>query len=803
LRSSELPDGTWPIDDDLFDSLAGLLDDEIDTTGQDSNDYISDLESCGHSQGTKDVRVKLERGSKGAKKRKFNPDSDVIAAATDETLKQLDIDPNSKEGKAKRRQIRNRLSAQFHRDRKNAHLNTMEQQLANKDMEIASLKEQVTMLLAENEYLRKLHPGFVSARPHAGSVSSYPSSVASQHHTDSEDTQNTAHFLHHPYAPPAASSASSLTVSPHESPQHVVLEGLLPCVGHINVPMSLPPMANKRAGAAPAAAMVSQGRPQGAGPGMLQVPSGFARPLSIITMVCMVSIMLLSGTQSPSLNGVTMQYSPYQQQQEAQRAQYVQFIAGGTPQTDLTVGSEVLTLMQSGAGGHNVETKHSVTVDLPDAPARASDADASQGRRLSSMEDESSDEDSQSNKRQRGSADSARSRSRSNSLYDPSLMTTDEEGAATKAISTLKLVEDTAMIRAGQRLQSHQNATPPVHQHLRRSQAASAVHPAARTAAVRNVSRQVIYSAGVVSRGLVDDAARYGTARREGRVFTHSTAGGENATSEANMGEEHSGFQDEGMFESSEYHWPASQAFDYAVQSYSKVVLTEGQALLDPSLALHKNPFAWTRAMFRNDANRRVFTNEAEQEAADREPVIVDRDIEGYEDDAEMKDAPAETRVGANTQLSTVRVPPVRALSGPVGPADEAALSNAVVPVTTVKQEPTHAHLPAVLHHADAYDPGYDQDPSHERTVLNKLLGESNFLTLKLPASSIRVGKNWSDSKSGTVESIMEVFNISAPGMAQAGPGGDKASFGGPEASVEINCIILGAKLVLSEHNSA
>jgi hypothetical protein len=163
LRSSELPDGTWPIDDDLFDSLAGLLDDEIDTTGQDSNDYISDLESCGHSQGTKDVRVKLERGSKGAKKRKFNPDSDVIAAATDETLKQLDIDPNSKEGKAKRRQIRNRLSAQFHRDRKNAHLNTMEQQLANKDMEIASLKEQVTMLLAENEYLRKLHPGFVSA----------------------------------------------------------------------------------------------------------------------------------------------------------------------------------------------------------------------------------------------------------------------------------------------------------------------------------------------------------------------------------------------------------------------------------------------------------------------------------------------------------------------------------------------------------------------------------------------------------------------------------------------------------------
>ena len=94
------------MDDDvnLFDSLACLLDEDV---APDDNNDVSDLESCIPTSNSK-VTVKTEKGNKSAKKRKFNPDSDVIAAATDETLKSLDVDPNSKEGKMKRRQIRNR-----------------------------------------------------------------------------------------------------------------------------------------------------------------------------------------------------------------------------------------------------------------------------------------------------------------------------------------------------------------------------------------------------------------------------------------------------------------------------------------------------------------------------------------------------------------------------------------------------------------------------------------------------------------------------------------------------------------------
>lgn len=48
---------------------------------------------------------------------KANPDAELIAAATEENLRLLNLDPNSKEGKKQRRRIRNRMSAQLHRER--------------------------------------------------------------------------------------------------------------------------------------------------------------------------------------------------------------------------------------------------------------------------------------------------------------------------------------------------------------------------------------------------------------------------------------------------------------------------------------------------------------------------------------------------------------------------------------------------------------------------------------------------------------------------------------------------------------
>jgi len=120
--------------------------------------------------------------------------------------------------------------------------------------------------------------------------------------------------------------------------------------------------------------------------------------------------------------------------------------------------------------------------------------------------------------------------------------------------------------------------------------------------------------------------------------------------------------------------------------------------------------------------------------------------------------------------------------------------SNAVVPVytTTSSLDSTtvaKAALPALPYFAHS-------DSEDEVNGLHKLLSDSNFMTLKLPASSIRVGKSWSTSKEGTVESLMDVFNISKNDESEEG-----GLYG--EASVEINCIILGAKLVVSQATQA
>lgn len=88
------------------------------------------------------------------KKRKMSfenvPSAAVIAQAAVDTLKAMNIDPNSKEGKAKKRQIRNRMSAQHHRDRKNAYIKELEERLALKDKEIKSLKAELQKVKCEH-----------------------------------------------------------------------------------------------------------------------------------------------------------------------------------------------------------------------------------------------------------------------------------------------------------------------------------------------------------------------------------------------------------------------------------------------------------------------------------------------------------------------------------------------------------------------------------------------------------------------------------------------------------------------------
>ncbi|KAF4317052.1 hypothetical protein BBO99_00006354 [Phytophthora kernoviae] len=61
------------------------------------------------------------------------------------------LDPDSKEAKKKRRLIRNRMSAQLHRERKKAYVGQLEDQLQAKEKELKTLQDQLAAMAVENE----------------------------------------------------------------------------------------------------------------------------------------------------------------------------------------------------------------------------------------------------------------------------------------------------------------------------------------------------------------------------------------------------------------------------------------------------------------------------------------------------------------------------------------------------------------------------------------------------------------------------------------------------------------------------
>ena len=89
-----------------------------------------------------------------AKQKPINPDADLIAAATEENFKLLNLDPESKEGKRQRRRIRNRLSAQFHRERKKNYIAHMESLIKERDLKLQEIAVIIDTLTTENETLK-------------------------------------------------------------------------------------------------------------------------------------------------------------------------------------------------------------------------------------------------------------------------------------------------------------------------------------------------------------------------------------------------------------------------------------------------------------------------------------------------------------------------------------------------------------------------------------------------------------------------------------------------------------------------
>lgn len=83
-----------------------------------------------------------------------------IDALGEERLRQMELqleslDPDSKEAKKKRRLIRNRMSAQLHRERKKAYVGQLEDQLMEKEHELKALQEKLDAFAKEQQLLQQ------------------------------------------------------------------------------------------------------------------------------------------------------------------------------------------------------------------------------------------------------------------------------------------------------------------------------------------------------------------------------------------------------------------------------------------------------------------------------------------------------------------------------------------------------------------------------------------------------------------------------------------------------------------------
>lgn len=86
------------------------------------------------------------------RRKSTSDDVDSKLREMEEQLKNLD--PNSKEAKKQRRLIRNRMSAQLHRERKKMYVDQLEGELYHRDLEITRLKDQLEQLKVDNSRLK-------------------------------------------------------------------------------------------------------------------------------------------------------------------------------------------------------------------------------------------------------------------------------------------------------------------------------------------------------------------------------------------------------------------------------------------------------------------------------------------------------------------------------------------------------------------------------------------------------------------------------------------------------------------------
>lgn len=186
--------------DDIFmDNGDDMLDDILNTLLEDPVQFEVKTEPIGLTSSSHTSRRAGNSSSAPSKKRKINPDAEKIAEVTEAALRSLEIDPNSQDAKKHRRQIRNRLSAQFHRDRKNAYIKELEDKNAAHLVCIDSLQKRVEELEKENLTLKE-QLGYYHSTLRSGSTTSASDS----------DYSNGASPLHQPtYYTPSTTTTTT------------------------------------------------------------------------------------------------------------------------------------------------------------------------------------------------------------------------------------------------------------------------------------------------------------------------------------------------------------------------------------------------------------------------------------------------------------------------------------------------------------------------------------------------------------------------------------------------------------------
>lgn len=574
--------------------------------------------------------------TKATKKRKVsnNPSAQLIATATAETLESMNIDPNSKEGKKTKRQIRNRMSAQHHRDKKNQYIQTLEDMMKKKDLEINRLRQEMQMIQSENTFLRD-------------NVSSSCLSLANVKFRSSRDK--------------ALDGSTSNTDNEFGSTE---------CSESVPEQLSLPSSSNQSLSSTPPSPM-RDFQPAFSGLGTM------GRALTIVTLsVCLCFTIL--GNNSRTLS--------------------------------MMDGDQALSLGMSASLDDGREAH----------------------RRLSTSND---------------------------IIFTGDLPAVKVASPVENALSVL---------HTNRRYSSYRDteSIPPPQAREHQSQ------PYISLPAVDSDSNSSVINSGT----------KYTSRRYLRRGINHNTSSTQldaqdNKDPESGEmdldrsfplmlgrtpGHSSDVLQKYELPDSNYHQWPPSTSFfDYSVLSYSTVVMTQGKALLDPSLSLSKNNGrAMGSTMRAIPLPPPLHLNMASRDVESRSSD------DSSDEDKQMMAMMARIHKSADKEPVIERTP-------------------STSPSSTASESTDRVH-----------------------TTTSEVAPYANILTIRLPSSSIRLGESWGTSKDGTKENIMNVLNINATASRKtdsesenSGSSDEMSDRSFVENSfVELNCVILGAKLV---HNQA